>query len=63
VHQLFVQAVQNLARGNELTFFTAERSDTICDPQNVEALPALSVDEPTVSMFFNVNTSPSRPDR
>ncbi|MDU2998200.1 MAG: GTP-binding protein, partial [Klebsiella pneumoniae] len=33
-------------------------SDTICDPQNVEALPALSVDEPTVSMFFNVNTSP-----
>ena len=33
-------------------------SDTICDPQNVEALPALSVDEPTVTMFFNVNTSP-----
>ncbi|VTM87664.1 Tyrosine phosphorylated protein A [Raoultella ornithinolytica] len=33
-------------------------SDTICDPQNVEALPALSVDEPTVSMFFCVNTSP-----
>ncbi len=27
-------------------------SDTICDPQNVEALPALSVDEPTVTMFF-----------
>ncbi|MCL6408972.1 translational GTPase TypA, partial [Dickeya dadantii] len=25
---------------------------------NVEALPALSVDEPTVTMFFNVNTSP-----
>ena len=33
-------------------------SDTICDTQAVEALPALSVDEPTVSMFFNVNTSP-----
>jgi GTP-binding protein len=33
-------------------------SDTICDPQNVEALPALSVDEPTVTMFFCVNTSP-----
>lgn len=33
-------------------------SDTICDINAVEALPALSVDEPTVSMFFNVNTSP-----
>lgn len=33
-------------------------SDTLCDPQNVEALPALSVDEPTVTMYFNVNTSP-----
>ena len=33
-------------------------SDTICDPQNVEALPALTVDEPTVTMFFCVNTSP-----
>ncbi|RZU47826.1 GTP-binding protein [Fluviicoccus keumensis] len=33
-------------------------SDTLCDPMNVEALPALSVDEPTVSMTFQVNTSP-----
>lgn len=33
-------------------------SDTICNPQNIEALPALSVDEPTVSMNFCVNTSP-----
>ncbi|MDX1901751.1 MAG: translational GTPase TypA [Gammaproteobacteria bacterium] len=33
-------------------------SDTLCDPTNVEALPALSVDEPTVSMTFQVNTSP-----
>jgi len=33
-------------------------SDTLCDPQNVEALPALSVDEPTVSMTFQVNDSP-----
>lgn len=33
-------------------------SDTICDPAHVEALPALTVDEPTVTMFFNVNTSP-----
>ena len=33
-------------------------SDTLCDPANVEALPALSVDEPTVSMNFIVNDSP-----
>lgn len=33
-------------------------SDTLCDPQNVEALPPLTVDEPTVSMTFQVNDSP-----
>ncbi|MDO6695165.1 translational GTPase TypA [Aliiglaciecola sp. 3_MG-2023] len=33
-------------------------SDTICDPNAVEALPQLSVDEPTVTMTFQVNTSP-----
>ena len=33
-------------------------SDTICDPKAVEALPPLSVDEPTVSMTFQVNNSP-----
>ncbi|NCX34719.1 MAG: translational GTPase TypA, partial [Proteobacteria bacterium] len=33
-------------------------SDTVCDPSKVEALPPLSVDEPTVSMTFQVNDSP-----
>lgn len=33
-------------------------SDTICAQNEVEALPALSVDEPTVTMTFQVNTSP-----
>ncbi|HCB0756011.1 TPA: GTP-binding protein, partial [Klebsiella pneumoniae] len=33
-------------------------SDTICEVGAVEALPALAVDEPTVSMYFCVNTSP-----
>ena len=31
-------------------------SDTLCDPTQVEALPPLTVDEPTVSMNFVVNT-------
>jgi GTP-binding protein len=33
-------------------------SDTFCDPAQPEALPPLTVDEPTVSMDFLVNTSP-----
>lgn len=33
-------------------------SDTLCDPNTVEALPALMVDEPTISMTFLVNNSP-----
>ncbi len=33
-------------------------SDTLCDPEAPEALPPLSVDEPTVSMTFQVNNSP-----
>ncbi|TNE76576.1 MAG: translational GTPase TypA [Gammaproteobacteria bacterium] len=33
-------------------------SDTICNPETPEALPALTVDEPTVSMTFQVNDSP-----
>ena len=33
-------------------------SDTICDRDSVEALPPLTIDEPTVTMTFQVNTSP-----
>jgi GTP-binding protein len=33
-------------------------SDTICSPEAAEALPALTVDEPTISMTFQVNNSP-----
>lgn len=33
-------------------------SDTLCDPAKVEALPPLTVDEPTVTMTFQVNDSP-----
>jgi GTP-binding protein len=37
---------------------TLDISDTLCAPEQPEALPALAVDEPTVSMTFQVNKSP-----
>ncbi|GJM44448.1 MAG: GTP-binding protein [Gemmatimonadota bacterium] len=50
------------ARAGDIVAFTGiERpriSDTLCDPEHVEALPPLTVDEPTVSMTFEANTSP-----
>ena len=33
-------------------------SDTLCDPLEVKALPPLTIDEPTINMTFEVNTSP-----
>jgi GTP-binding protein len=33
-------------------------SDTICAPEKIEALPMLTVDEPTINMTFSVNQSP-----
>lgn len=33
-------------------------SDTVCDPNEVEALPPMTVDEPTISMMFQANASP-----
>jgi GTP-binding protein len=33
-------------------------SDTVCDREHPEALPPLSVDEPTITMTFQVNKSP-----
>ena len=52
----------NEAQAGDIVAFTGidklNISDTLCDPNNVEALPALSVDEPTISMTFQVNNSP-----
>jgi len=53
--------VDEAIAGDIIAFTGIEKldiSDTICDPNNVEALPALSVDEPTVTMTFQVNNSP-----
>ena len=50
------------ANAGDIIAFTGidalEISDTICAPDAVEALPPLTVDEPTVSMTFQVNNSP-----
>ncbi len=50
------------AQAGDIVVFTGldplHISDTLCDPAQVEALPALTVDEPTVTMTFQVNTSP-----
>lgn len=52
----------NEARAGDIIAFSGmdelHISDTLCDPDNVVALPPLSVDEPTVTMTFQVNTSP-----
>ncbi|KRS20441.1 GTP-binding protein TypA [Alishewanella sp. WH16-1] len=52
----------NEATAGDIVAFTGlgelKISDTICAPNKVEALPALQVDEPTVTMTFQVNTSP-----
>ncbi|BCX82364.1 GTP-binding protein [Methylomarinovum caldicuralii] len=53
--------VEEAAAGDIVAFCGIEPlniSDTVCDPDRPEALPPLTVDEPTVSMTFQVNTSP-----
>jgi GTP-binding protein len=53
--------VDSANAGDIVAFAGIERpeiSDTLCDPAKVEALPPLVVDEPTISMTFEVNTSP-----
>ncbi len=52
---------EEAAAGDIIAFSGLEElhiSDTLCDPDAVEALPALSVDQPTISMTFQVNDSP-----
>ena len=53
--------VPEASAGDIIAFTGIEKlniSDTLCDPASVEPLPALTVDEPTVSMTFQVNNSP-----
>jgi len=52
----------DIAQAGDIIAFTGmdklHISDTLCDPDHVEALPPMTVDEPTVSMTFQVNNSP-----
>ena len=60
-HGLTREARQSASAGDivALTGIETPRiSDTICAPTAVEALPPLKVDEPTVSMSFEVSDSP-----
>ncbi len=53
--------IETARAGDIIVFSGIERlyiSDTLCDRNHVEAMPALSVDEPTVNMTFSVNSSP-----
>jgi len=53
--------IESARAGDIIVFSGIEKlyiSDTLCDRNHVEAMPALSVDEPTVNMTFSVNSSP-----
>lgn len=53
--------IKNAGAGDIIAFTGIEDikiSDTLCSPSCVEPLPPLTVDEPTMSMTFQVNTSP-----
>ncbi|MFZ2725351.1 MAG: translational GTPase TypA [Methylococcaceae bacterium] len=60
-HGLERVEVQDARAGDIIAFAGIEKleiSDTICNPECVEIMPPLSVDEPTVTMTFQVNNSP-----
>jgi GTP-binding protein len=53
--------IPSASAGDIIAFIGIEHphiSDTLCDPEHEEALPPLIVDEPTISMTFEANTSP-----
>jgi GTP-binding protein len=60
-HGLERVEVQDARAGDIIAFAGIEKleiSDTICSPELVEIMTPLSVDEPTVTMTFQVNNSP-----
>ena len=60
-HGLERHEVQEAQAGDIVAISGVEKlgiSETLCDPTAVEQLPVLKVDEPTISMTFQVNDSP-----
>ncbi|MFI3136962.1 MAG: translational GTPase TypA [Methylococcaceae bacterium] len=60
-HGLDRVEVQQAQAGDIIAFTGIDKlqiSDTLCHPETIEAMTPLSVDEPTVSMTFQVNNSP-----
>ena len=60
-HGLERKKTESATAGDIVVFSGIEKlhiSDTLCDPEHEDALPALTVDEPTVNMTFQVNKSP-----
>ena len=60
-HGLEKRKVDRATAGNIVVFSGSEKlaiSDTLCPRDHPEALPALAIDEPTISMTFQVNKSP-----
>ncbi|MDG2315508.1 MAG: translational GTPase TypA [Gammaproteobacteria bacterium] len=60
-HGLQRESIQSAQAGDIIVFSGISDlllSDTICDLNNPEPLPPLNVDEPTISMTFQVNKSP-----
>jgi len=60
-HGLKRQKAETATAGNIVVFSGIDKlgiSDTLCDPDFPDALPALTVDKPTVNMTFQVNKSP-----
>ncbi|MGA8260130.1 MAG: translational GTPase TypA [Arenicellales bacterium] len=60
-HGLERAEVAGAAAGDIIAVTGVERlgiSETLCDPACPEALPPLTVDEPTITMTFRVNNSP-----
>jgi GTP-binding protein len=60
-HGLERRKVESAGAGDIVVFSGIEDlqiSDTVCDRENPEALPPLQIDEPTITMTFEVNKSP-----
>ncbi|AFP85893.1 GTP-binding protein TypA/BipA [secondary endosymbiont of Heteropsylla cubana] len=61
-HMGLLRIETNIAEAGDIIAITGlgelKISDTLCDPNQIESLPMLKIEKPTISMFFSINTSP-----